>query len=131
RDPSSEIFLGVLLLGRSIVLPCRTHTSRQCCLTPLCMESSIVKRILFAVGALFALLGSMLVHPLPAHAQTGFHISNGRLVDASGNDFVMRGASHAHTWFTEQTQALADSKSLGANTVRVVLSSGDYGDEDS
>ena len=91
----------------------------------------MLKRVLIAVGAVFALLGAMLVHTLPAHAQTGFHISNGRLVDASGNDFVMRGASHAHTWFTERTEALADIKSLGANTVRVVLSSGDYWDEDS
>src|SRR5699024_11897571 len=109
------MFLGAHIHCRTFVVPGRTHTSRQCCLTPLCMETPMVKRILIAVGAVFALLGAMLVHTLPAHAQTGFHISNGRLVDASGNDFVMRGASHAHTWFTEQTQALADIKSLGAN----------------
>ena len=78
-----------------------------------------------------ALVGAMLAHTLPAHAQTGFHISDGRLVDSAGNDFVLRGVSHAHTWFTEETDSLANIKSLGANSVRVVLSSGDYWDENS
>jgi mannan endo-1,4-beta-mannosidase len=32
--------------------------------------------------------------------------------------------SHAHTWYTNQTGSFKDIKSLGANTVRVVLSSG-------
>ena len=91
----------------------------------------MIKRVLIAVGAVFALVGAMLAHTLPAHAQTGFHISDGRLVDSAGNDFVMRGVSHAHTWYAEETGALADIKSLGANTVRVVLSSGDHWDENS
>ncbi len=59
-------------------------------------------------------------------AAAGFHVANGRLLDANGNDFVMRGVNHAHTWYTDRTtQALADIKATGANTVRVVLSSGD------
>ena len=37
----------------------------------------------------------------------------------------MRGVNHAHTWYPTQTSAFADIKALGANTVRVVLSSGD------
>jgi mannan endo-1,4-beta-mannosidase len=57
-------------------------------------------------------------------AAVGFRISNGRLVEASGNDFVMRGVNHAHTWYQSQTQSFADIKALGANTVRVVLASG-------
>ncbi|WP_344632534.1 cellulase family glycosylhydrolase [Streptomyces glaucosporus] len=69
--------------------------------------------------------------PSPAaHAEeggaqaTGLHISNGRLLEANGNDFVMRGVNHAHTWYPDETQSLADIKELGANTVRVVLSNG-------
>ena len=59
-------------------------------------------------------------------AAAGFHVANGRLLDANGNDFVMRGVNHAHTWYADRTsQALADIKATGANTVRVVLSSGD------
>lgn len=54
----------------------------------------------------------------------GLHISDGRLLEANGNDFVMRGVNHAHTWYPGETQSLADIKALGANTVRVVLSNG-------
>ncbi|MFF8974544.1 cellulase family glycosylhydrolase [Streptomyces sp. NPDC014995] len=60
----------------------------------------------------------------PRALATGLHISNGRLVEGNGNDFVMRGVNHAHTWYPGETQSLADVKALGANTVRVVLSNG-------
>ncbi len=60
----------------------------------------------------------------PGAAATGLHISDGRLVEGNGNDFVMRGVNHAHTWYPGETQSLADIKALGANSVRVVLGSG-------
>ncbi|MGW4110807.1 cellulase family glycosylhydrolase [Actinosynnema sp. NPDC004786] len=83
-----------------------------------------------SVGALItAAVGALVLSLLtvaPAHAAAGFTVSNGRLLDANGNDFVMRGVNHAHTWYTDRTtQALKDIKATGANTVRVVLSSGD------
>ena len=78
------------------------------------------------VGAAVAALVLSLLTVTPAHAAAGFTVSNGRLLDANGNDFVMRGVNHAHTWYTDRTtQALKDIKATGANTVRVVLSSGD------
>jgi mannan endo-1,4-beta-mannosidase len=60
----------------------------------------------------------------PAQAAVGLRISNGRLVEANGTPFVMRGTSHAHVWYQGQTSSFANIKSLGANTVRVVLSGG-------
>ena len=74
----------------------------------------------------FLLLAAVAV-PVPATAAaTGFSISDGRLLDANGKDFVLRGVNHAHTWYTDRTtQALKDIKALGANSVRIVLSSGD------
>ncbi|MFF0156818.1 cellulase family glycosylhydrolase [Streptomyces sp. NPDC005263] len=60
----------------------------------------------------------------PSTKATGLHISDGRLVEGNGNDFVMRGVNHAHTWYPNETQSLADVKALGANTVRVVLADG-------
>ncbi|MEU7741334.1 cellulase family glycosylhydrolase [Nonomuraea sp. NPDC049158] len=60
----------------------------------------------------------------PAHAATGIHVSGTKILEANGQEFVMRGTSHAHTWYPTQTKAFADIKSLGANTVRVVLSGG-------
>lgn len=79
--------------------------------------------------ALITLLGLLALGGLtPAQAATaagtGLHISDGRLVEGNGNDFVMRGVNHAHTWYPSQTQSLADIKATGANTVRVVLSDG-------
>jgi len=60
-----------------------------------------------------------------AQSQTaGFHISGRNLLDANGNNFVMRGISHAHTWYPGQTSAFAHIKNAAANTIRVVLSSG-------
>ncbi|MGW0122084.1 cellulase family glycosylhydrolase [Streptomyces sp. NPDC003327] len=59
-----------------------------------------------------------------ASAATGLHVVDGRLREANGNDFVMRGVNHAHTWYPGETRSLADIKALGANTVRVVLASG-------
>ncbi|MFE9781689.1 cellulase family glycosylhydrolase [Streptomyces sp. NPDC005775] len=80
--------------------------------------------------ALVTLLGLLALGGLaPAQAAThaaatGLHISDGRLVEGNGNDFVMRGVNHAHTWYPGETQSLADIKATGANTVRVVLSDG-------
>jgi mannan endo-1,4-beta-mannosidase len=62
--------------------------------------------------------------PSPRALATGLHISDGRLLEGNGNDFIMRGVNHAHTWYPGETQSLADVKALGANTVRVVLSNG-------
>ncbi|MFI0087989.1 cellulase family glycosylhydrolase [Streptomyces bobili] len=85
-----------------------------------------------ALAALFALTVVLgLLAPAGAQAAespralaTGLHISDGRLLEGNGNDFVMRGVNHAHTWYPGETQSLADVKALGANTVRVVLSDG-------
>ncbi|MDR7280575.1 cellulase family glycosylhydrolase [Catenuloplanes atrovinosus] len=82
------------------------------------------KRLGVAAATLLALVVSMVVFTLPAHAAAGFQVSGGRLLDANGNDFVMRGINHAHTWYPTQTGSFADIKATGANTVRVVLASG-------
>ncbi|MFC3996811.1 glycoside hydrolase family 5 protein [Nocardiopsis sediminis] len=83
-----------------------------------------------AWAAALALAGTALA-AAPAHAETGFRVDNGRLRDANGNEFIMRGVSHAHTWFPNETGSFADIKAKGANTVRVVLSSGQRWTENS
>ncbi|MEV7069408.1 cellulase family glycosylhydrolase [Streptomyces sp. NPDC093990] len=60
----------------------------------------------------------------PGVRAAGLHISDGRLVEGNGNDFVMRGVNHAHTWYPNELDSLADIKAQGANTVRVVLADG-------
>jgi mannan endo-1,4-beta-mannosidase len=80
-------------------------------------------RLALIAAAVCTLVLSLLT-AAPAHADTGFRVQDGRLVDANGNDFILRGVNHAHTWYPQETGAIADIKALGANSVRVVLSSG-------
>jgi mannan endo-1,4-beta-mannosidase len=58
-----------------------------------------------------------------AHA-VGIHVSGGRIVEGDGSPLVLRGVSHAHTWYASRTGAFADISDAGANSVRVVLSDG-------
>jgi len=62
--------------------------------------------------------------PWRAQGAVGFHLSGRNIVDANGNNFIIRGISHAHTWYPSQTSSFANIKATGANTVRVVLSGG-------
>ncbi|MCG8539237.1 MAG: cellulase family glycosylhydrolase [Clostridia bacterium] len=66
---------------------------------------------------------------VPANATTavkGFQVSGSKLLDANGNEFVMRGINHAHAWWkgNEETAIKAIART-GANTVRVALGNGD------
>ncbi len=54
----------------------------------------------------------------------GFAVSGRNLLDANNNNFIMRGVNHGHNWYPGQTSSFVDIKAKGANTVRVVLSSG-------
>lgn len=57
-------------------------------------------------------------------AFAGFSVSGTQLLDGNGQQFIMRGVNHAHTWYPDQTAAFADIANTGANTIRVVLSDG-------
>lgn len=80
-------------------------------------------------GAVAALAAAALLLPLSGPAQAaqdeGIHVQDGRIYEADGTELVLRGVNHAHTWYAGQTQSFADIASLGANSVRTVLSSGD------
>src|SRR3954462_4410639 len=77
----------------------------------------------FAV-ALLAAAATFGVYAQQASAAVGLHISGTRIVEANGSNFIMRGVNHPHVWYTGNTPPFADVKALGANTVRVVLGSG-------
>ena len=63
--------------------------------------------------------------PLPA-ATGAFWISGTKLVDANGNEFVMRGINHAHVWYKDELETALDGiAATGANCVRIVLADGD------
>ncbi len=75
-----------------------------------------------ALIALAVLLSALA--PWRAQAAVGFRLSGRNIVDANGNNFIIRGISHPHAWYTSQTSSFANIKATGANAVRVVLSGG-------
>ena len=65
-------------------------------------------------------------------AKAGFTVSGTKLLDANGNEFVMRGINHPHSWFAQQDDtALEAIAATGANTVRIVCGSGQQYTRDS
>ncbi|KDN81037.1 cellulase family glycosylhydrolase [Kitasatospora cheerisanensis] len=95
------------------------------------MKEPQSRRALTTLGAAIAAVFGLLVAVFgfaPGGAQaagTGIHVGNGRIYEANGNQFVMRGVNHAYAWYPSQATAIADIAARGANTVRVVLSNGD------
>ena len=83
-----------------------------------------IYKVIGAVIVIVLLIGLVALPGQQTQAAAGFHISGRNLVDANGNNFIIRGISHAHTWYPDQTSAFANIKATGANTVRVVLSGG-------
>jgi mannan endo-1,4-beta-mannosidase len=82
------------------------------------------RKIAIAGTAVLALVASIMLFVKPADAAVGLRVSSGRIAEANGSNFIMRGVSHPHVWYTNQTSSFANIKALGANTVRVVLGSG-------
>ena len=53
-------------------------------------------------------------------------MSGTKLLDANGNEFIMRGINHAHVWYQwNLNEALDGIAKTGANCVRLVLADGD------
>ncbi|WP_433005389.1 cellulase family glycosylhydrolase [Kribbella sp. CA-294648] len=57
-------------------------------------------------------------------AAVGLRVNGTRVVEANGATLVMRGVNHPYAWYKTQNSSFANIKATGANTVRVVLSSG-------
>lgn len=74
--------------------------------------------------ALVLSAGALTAVPAADAAAVGLRVAGTRVVEANGNTFVMRGVNHPHVWYQSQTSSFANIKSFGANTVRVVLGSG-------
>lgn len=62
----------------------------------------------------------------PGLSFAGFSIQSGQLVDNNGVPFVMRGINYPYTWYQSRPtqQDFAAMAATGANTVRIVLSTG-------
>src|SRR5437660_1488395 len=80
-----------------------------------------MKRKFPVIGvALLAVAASVLLFIRPAAAAVGLHVSGRNIVEANGSTFIMRGVSHEHTWFSNQTSSFANIKSLRDNAQTVL-----------
>lgn len=58
----------------------------------------------------------------------GFTVDGTKLIDANGNEFVMRGVNFAFAWYMDKiNESIPAIAKAGANTVRIVLSNGSSG----
>ena len=63
--------------------------------------------------------------PPPIKATGQFQVVGSNLLDANGNNFIMKGVNYPHTWFkNEYSVAIPAIAEAGANAVRIVLSNG-------
>lgn len=68
----------------------------------------------------------------PSESAEGFYVSGTKLYDANGNEFVMRGINHPHSWFKDWDEtALKAIAETGANCVRIVCGDGQQYTKDS
>ncbi|WP_218125112.1 cellulase family glycosylhydrolase [Glycomyces harbinensis] len=85
-----------------------------------------MRKWLTAAAATLAIVFAGVWQLIPAGAQQqgGFSIDGTQLIDANGNPFIMRGTSHPDVWYEGEFASYGEISDLGANTVRVVLGSG-------
>jgi mannan endo-1,4-beta-mannosidase len=85
-----------------------------------------MRRGLQAVYAtMLVLLASHLVPAHPTHPASGLHVKDGRLVEANGQDLVLRGVNHTYSWYPNQTNGVLTAiKAAGANSARLTLTTG-------
>lgn len=56
----------------------------------------------------------------------GFHINGTHLVDAKGNDFLIRGYNYSYAWQQDKMWAISKAKEVGCNAVRVNIGNGTW-----
>lgn len=72
---------------------------------------SLILMLVMAVGAV--------------SAADGFYTSGTKLMDANGNEFVMRGCNYSYAWQTgNEYSVIPAAKRIGCNSIRIQLSTG-------
>ena len=75
---------------------------------------------------IFLLLFLSLINSSLNQKGKGIHVNGNKLLDGNGEEFIFRGVNLPHAWFTDKTElSIKDISSLGANSARIVLGSGD------
>jgi mannan endo-1,4-beta-mannosidase len=81
------------------------------------------------LGAFLVALAVTFVGASPTQAagpagSAGIQVRDGRLVEATGSDLVLRGVNHDFMWYPNENGSFAGIKAAGANAVRIPLGIG-------
>ncbi len=79
------------------------------------------------LAALLATLAAAFVGASPTQAAggaAGIQVRDGRLVEGTGSDLVLRGANHDFMWHPDENSSFPAMKAAGANAVRIPLGIG-------
>src|SRR6266545_1690095 len=83
------------------------------------LHGKVIMRVVLA--ALLTTLPAVFVRASPAQAAdgaAGIQVRDGRLVEATGSDLVLRGVNHDFMWYPDKNSSFAAVKAAGANAVR-------------
>lgn len=73
----------------------------------------------------FSLLLLLVVAAFGIRAAEGFYTSGTRLMDANGNEFIMRGCNYSWAWQRgHESTVIPAAKRIGCNAIRIQLSTG-------
>ncbi len=89
------------------------------------LHGKVIMRVVLA--ALLTTLPAVFVRASPAQAAdgaAGIQVRDGRLVEATGSDLVLRGVNHDFMWYPDKNSSFAAVKAAGANAVRIPLGIG-------
>lgn len=98
------------------------------------MNNKMKKILIAVISVVFILSAAFLVFKISNKSINvkGFTISGTKLLDANGNEFVIRGINQPHNWYKPKDEAsIAGIAKTGANSVRIVLSNGTQYTKDS
>ena len=65
------------------------------------------------------LLTGILLPAQPVRAAAGVHSSGRNLLDAKGNNFIMRGINHPYFWYQNQTRSFLNIKAAGGQNCKI------------
>lgn len=74
---------------------------------------------------IFSFLLMLVMAIVSANAADGFYTSGTKLMDANGNEFIMRGCNYSYAWQTgNEFSVIPAAKRIGCNAIRIQLSTG-------
>lgn len=126
-DGDSLTYLWTQTQGENIAMGGNTGPTLSFIAPPVNQTASFSFQLTVSDGELSDVSSvEVLVLPaMPDNSSHGIHVSGTQVLESNNNELVMRGINVAHAWYADKTpSSLREIAKTGANTVRIVLASG-------